>query len=302
MGSTTWGEFEVQQDPPVRLTISAVSASFFDTLGASASLGRTFAPEEDGAEAERVMVLSHAAWRQHFDMDSDIVGSAVPVGARREPFTVVGVMPPAFQFPPGADVWTPVGRELAGIFRENGMDAGTQRGLGVLYVIGRLAPGRTLDEARAEMDVIVPGLWEAHSSRGGTRGAVVTRLTDYLFGNADAALFVLLGGGALLLLIAVANVTGLMIVRAQSRGRDTAVQCALGIGRGRPVPRPTGGDPARHGRRGGGRHRPRVGLRGPAASLSSRGCATALAVRPRPAREAARATRSSSRRSRWRSS
>ncbi len=233
MGSTTWGEVEVQEDPPVRLTISAVSASFFDTLGAQPLLGRTFLPEEDGAEAERVMMLSHAAWRQYFDGDPGVVGSAVPVGARREPFTVVGVMPPAFEFPPGAEVWTPVGRELAGIFRENGMDAGAQRGLGVLYAIGRLAPGRTLDEARAEMDVIVPGLWEAHFSRLGTRRAVVTPLTDHVFGNAEAALLVLLGGVALLLLIAGANVTGLMVVRAQSRRRDTTVQCALGIGGGR---------------------------------------------------------------------
>ncbi len=233
MGSTTWGSVEVQEDPPIRLTISAVSASFFDTLGAQPLLGRTFLPEEDGAEAERVMVLSHAAWRRYFDGDLAVVGSTAPVGARREPFTVIGVMPPVFQFPPGADVWTPVGRELAGIFRENGMDAGAQRGLGVLYAIGRLAPGRTVDEARAEMDVIVPGLWEAHFSRSGTRRAVVTPMTDYVFGNAEAALFVLLGGVTLLLLIACANVTGLMVVRAQSRRRDTAVRCALGIGRGR---------------------------------------------------------------------
>ena len=233
MGSTTWGAVEVQQDPPVRLTISAVSASFFDTLGARALVGRTFLPDEDGAEAERVLVLSHAAWRQYFDGDPGVVGSTVPVGAQREPFTVVGVMPPAFQFPPGAELWTPLGRELAGVFRENGMDAGAQRGLGVLYVIGRLAPGRTVDEARAEMDVIVPGLWESHFSRWGARRVVVTRLTDYVFGGAGAALLVLLGGGTLLLLIAGANVTGLMIVRSQSRRRDVAVQCALGIGRGR---------------------------------------------------------------------
>ena len=233
MGSTTWGEVEVQEDPPVRLTMSAVSASFFDTLGAQAFLGRTFVPREDEAEAPRVLVLSHAAWRQYFDMDPDVVGSTVPVGARREPFTVIGVMPPAFQFPSGAEVWTPVGRELAGIFRQNEMDAGVQRGLGVLYVIGRLAPGRTLAEGRAEMDVIVPGLWESHFSRWGTRRVVMTPLTDYVFGNAEAALFVLLGGVTLLLLIACANVTGLLIVRSQSRRSDVAVQCALGIGRGR---------------------------------------------------------------------
>ena len=233
MGSTTWGEVEVQEDPPVRLTISAVSASFFDTLGAQALLGRTFLPEEDEAEARRAVVLSHTAWRQYFDMNPDVVGSTVPVGARREPFTVVGVMPSAFQFPSGAEVWTPVGRELAGIFRQNEMDVGVQRGLGVLYVIARLAPGRTVEQARVEMDVIVPGLWESHFSRWGTRRVAITSLTDYIFGSAEAALFVLLGGGTLLLLIACANVTGLMIVRSQSRRRDVAVQCALGIGRGR---------------------------------------------------------------------
>lgn len=232
MGSTTWGDVEVQEDPPVRLTISAVSASFFDTLGAQALHGRTFVSAEDEPEAPRTMVLSHAAWQQYFDEDPDIVGSAVPVGARREPFTVVGVMPPAFQFPPGAEVWTPVGRELAGIFRENAMDPGMQRGLGVLYVIGRLAPGRTLEQARAEMDVIVPGLWQSHFSRWDTRRVVMTPLAGHVFGNGEAALLVLQGGALLLLLIAAVNVTGLVVLRSQSRRRDVAVQCALGIGRG----------------------------------------------------------------------
>ena len=230
MGSTTWGSVEVQEDPPLRLTISAVSASFFDTLGAQALHGRTFVAAEDEPEAPRTMVLSHAAWQQYFDRDLDIVGSTVAVGAQREPFTVVGVMPPAFQFPPGAEVWTPVGRELAGIFRANDMDAGVQRGLGVLYVIGRLAPGRTLEQAQAEMDVIVPGLWESHFSRWETRRTVITPLTDYVFGNGEAALLVLQGGALLLLLIAGVNVTGLVVVRAQSRRRDVAVQGALGIG------------------------------------------------------------------------
>ncbi len=233
MGSTTWGDVEVQEDPPVRLTISAVSASFFDTLGAQALHGRTFVAVEDEPEAPRTMVLSHTAWQRYFDQDPGIVGATVPVGARREPFTVVGVMPPDFNFPPGAEIWTPVGRELADIFRENDMDAGAQRGLGVLYVIGRLAPGRTREQAQAEMDVIVPGLWESHSSRWETRRAVITPLTDYVFGNGEAALLVLQVGALLLLLIAGVNVTGLLIVRSQSRRRDAAVQCALGIGRGR---------------------------------------------------------------------
>ena len=233
IGSTTWGKVEVQQDPPIRLTISAVSASFFDVVGTQALLGRTFLPEEDTAGAGRVMVLSHATWQQYFGSNSDVIGSKVPVGAAREPYTVVGVMPLAFQFPPGAEVWTPVGRALAEIFRENGMDEGAQRGLGVLYVVGRLASDQSLDGASAELDVIVPGLWESYFSRGGTRRVVTTALPDYIFGTRKVALFSLLGGVMLLLVIACTNITGLMIVRSQARRRDIALRCALGIGRGR---------------------------------------------------------------------
>ena len=85
MGSTTWGAVEVQRDPPVRLTISAVSASFFDTLGARALVGRTLLLEEDGAEAERVLVLSHAAWRQYFDGDPAWSARRRPTSAAAPP-------------------------------------------------------------------------------------------------------------------------------------------------------------------------------------------------------------------------
>ena len=151
-----------------------------------------FLPEEDGAEAPRVMVLSHAAWRQYFDMDPGVVGTTVPVGVRREPFTVIGVMPPAFQFPPGAEVWTPVGRELAGIFRQNEMDAGAQRGpRGSLRDRPPGAGGRTLEEARGGDGRHRAGaVGVAISQRWGTRRAVVTPLADYIFGNAEAAVLV----------------------------------------------------------------------------------------------------------------
>lgn len=233
IGSTTWGDVEVQRDPPVRLTVSAVSTSFFETLGAQAALGRTFLPGEGGPDAGRVMVLSHASWQQYFAADPDVVGTTVSVGAQGEPYTIVGVMPRAFQFPPGAELWTPVGRQLANVFRANALTTQQQRGLGVLYVIGRLAPGVTLEQAQAEMNVIVPRLWEAHFGRGDGRSVFMTPLADYMFGSARLALFSLLGGVMLVLLIASTNVTGLLIIRGHARRRDIAVQRALGISRAR---------------------------------------------------------------------
>ncbi len=233
LGSTTWGEVEVQQDPPVRLTVSAVSASFFDTLGSQAALGRTFLPEEDEPDASRVMVLSHAAWRDYFAMEPAVVGATVRVDADHEPYTIVGVMPPAFQFPTGAQMWTPVGPQLGNTFRRNDMDLGAQRGLGVLYVIGRLAPSRTLREAEAELNVLVPAVWESNLARGGSRRVEITPLPGYIFGDSRLALLSLLGGVAFLLLITVTNVSGLMVVRSHTRRRDLAIHSALGISQAR---------------------------------------------------------------------
>jgi putative ABC transport system permease protein len=156
LGSTEWGDLEVRADAPFALTQRVVSSSFFETLGVSAALGRTFRPSDEVTGAPSVMVLSHASWRRHFGADPAVVGHTLSVVGRDEPLEIVGVMPAAFQFPAGTDAWLPLAPALTQVFRQNGMDEMQRRGLGVLYVIGRLAPAVTREAARAEMDVVVP--------------------------------------------------------------------------------------------------------------------------------------------------
>ncbi len=156
LGSTDWGDLEVRADAPFALTQRVVSSSFFETLGVSAALGRTFRPSDEVTGAPSVMVLSHASWRRHFGADPAVVGHTLSVVGRDEPLEIVGVMPAAFQFPAGTDAWLPLAPALTQVFRQNGMDEMQRRGLGVLYVIGRLAPAVTREAARAEMDVVVP--------------------------------------------------------------------------------------------------------------------------------------------------
>jgi hypothetical protein len=180
-----------------------------------------------------VLVLSHASWRRHFGADPEIVGETITVVGRDRPLVVVGVMPFAFQFPAGTDAWLPVAPALARVFQQGAMDEAQQRALGVLYVIGRLAPGVTRDVARTEMDVVVPPVWDANVALPSSRRIVLTSLEQYVFGTARQALWTLFGAVLLLLAIAVANVAGLQVVRAHARRRDTAVRLALGGSPGR---------------------------------------------------------------------
>lgn len=233
IGSTDWGSLEVRANDPFALTHRVVSSSFFETLGVSAALGRTLGPADDVAGAPAVLVLSHASWRRHFGADPEIVGETITVVGRDEPLVVVGVMPSAFQFPAGTDAWLPVAPALARVFQQGAMDEAQQRALGVLYVIGRLAPGVTRDVARTEMDVVVPPVWDANVALPSSRRIVLTSLEQYVFGTARQALWTLFGAVLLLLAIAVANVAGLQVVRAHARRRDTAVRLALGGSPGR---------------------------------------------------------------------
>src|SRR5437867_1219506 len=147
-GSVNWShEFK---GPPSRETVSAsfVSASFFDTLRARPLLGRTFLPHEDESAAGRVLVLSHGLWQRRFAGDPRVVGSKVAGGD--ELFTIVGVMPREFDFPQGAELWTPVGPALDADRRRSNWTPAFLRSLGVLYVVGRLKGGVTPEAARAD--------------------------------------------------------------------------------------------------------------------------------------------------------
>ena len=177
--------------------------------------------------------MSHGLWQRRFGSDPAIVGKSLtlkgPGGAY--PFEVIGVMPPAFDFPRKAEVWTPVGRELAAVARANpagGAKPDVDRGYGVLYAIGRLKPEAEAARVKPEFDAIVRNLIVTFGGANSAREIVAVPVLEHLFGQVRPALFVLLGAVGLVLLIACANVAGMSMVLGRARETELAVRFALG--------------------------------------------------------------------------
>ncbi len=231
MGFHDWSFVLLGEDEPERVPYRAVAASFFETLGAGPLLGRTFRPADDEPGAERVVVLSHAFWHRRFGSDPAVVGRALTfeTGGGEEVFTVVGVMPEEFRFPAGTAAWTPAGREIAEIQRLQGLSDETMRWIGVFNVIGRLKPGVARERAEAEMDAIAGSLAATVDRK---HGAVLTPFPEFLFGRTRIAVLAFFAAVGLVVLIACANVSNLLAVRAVGRRKSFAIRRALGASRG----------------------------------------------------------------------
>jgi predicted permease len=231
-GSVNWS-YEFKGSPGrERVPAAFVSASFFETLGARALLGRGFRPEDDEPGAPRALVLSHGLWQRRFGGNPGVVGSRLPGG--EPPATVVGVMPPDFDFPQGAQVWVPVGPELDAIRVRTSMTPAGFRGLGVLYAVGRLKHGVSMTSAQEELSALSSrlSLDDRMSTRGWSARAVP--LVDHHLGaNVRRALEALAAGSLVVLLLACANVAVLLLVQAMRRRTEMAVRRALGAGAAR---------------------------------------------------------------------
>ena len=205
------------------LFVAATSSDFFRTLRVQPLLGRTFLPGEDQAGRDRVAVLGHGLWIRRFGGEPDVVGREITLDGR--PRTVIGVMPPAFEFPAGArDVWTPlVLTEASRNDRRNHS----------VMTVGRLRPGVTLRHARAHMEALGVRLAEIHPRTNAGRGVEVVELRHQQRGVTGP--FLVLGqlAALLVLLIACANVSNLQLGRVTSRGKEMTVRAALGAGRWR---------------------------------------------------------------------
>jgi predicted permease len=209
---------------PVQLEAAPVSANFFQTLGVTPALGRSFLPEEDRLGTRRVAVLSHQLWADKFGTDPKIVGQQIRLDA--ESYTVVGIMPADVKYPHGAKLWVPLVPHLG----EQGTELRIYR---VLKAVGRLKPGVTVEKADSEMRVIASRLETQYKQFNDGFSSSVRPLTDEIFGNVRSMLLLLLGGVIFLLLSAVANVANLLLARTLERRQEIAVRASLGADRGR---------------------------------------------------------------------
>jgi predicted permease len=224
IGSSTWPAILDGRGDPERLSLAGVSVSFFNTVGATPVLGRGFDGRDDLPNAPRVVVLSHGLWAARFGGDRNVVGRVITLD--ESPFTIAGVMPPAFDFPRGIDVWTPVVPVLAA--SPQGWQPKTLESVAVLFAIGRLRQGVPAAAARDELDAIAARVERDGGTRRFAPAVVVTPFLDYSLGPVRRALWALFGAVAVLLLIGCANVSGLMLTRAAVRRREQAVRLALG--------------------------------------------------------------------------
>jgi putative ABC transport system permease protein len=230
-GSVNWGELHVTgPGQPFGAVRNAVSSGFFDVLGARPMIGRTFRPADDLRDARPTVVLSADVWRQQFSSDASVVGRLLTVGTAKKAaaFEVIGVMPPEFRIPAGAQVWTALGPTLASDAAEQGWQV---EGVRAMYGIGRLAPGAAVENAVAELSIIARNE-ELKNGMANTSMAVVgTPLLTHLLGPARPALLAIAGASGALLLIACANAAALLLVHGARRRREVAVRFALGARR-----------------------------------------------------------------------